>query len=454
MSSKPNTPKGTRDFSSDQIVKRNYILKILVDSFKYFNYSEIQTPSFENLETLTGEYEDDQDGLMFKIISSGEKIKRADIDSLKKGELIKFSNSISDKALRYDLTVPLARYVSQNLNNINFPFKRYQTQLVWRAERPQRGRYREFLQCDVDIVGESSYLQVIESIQLCDMVFDKLGFKNLKLRINDRRILESLAKTTGIENFLEFVITIDKLDKIGLEEVIKLLKDKGAKEDAIDNLKDLFSLSESPKKKIEKIIDGFDSNLFDELSNIISALSKIKLKVLEIDFDLSLARGINYYTGIVLEVSSPENLPIGSIAGGGRYDNLIQQVGKNINLSGFGLSFGFDRIYLILEELNLFPDSIDNQKTFLFVNFDNNISEEILDSITNLRYQGIICELYPSDVKIKKQLDYANKKNFDYVVLIGEDEMKNDSFVLKNMSSGEQNSYKINTIEDQIKKLI
>ena len=454
MSSKPNTPKGTRDFSSEQIVKRNYILKILVDSFKYFNYSEIQTPSFENLETLIGEYEDDQDGLMFKIISSGEKIKRADIDSLNKGELIKFSNSISDKALRYDLTVPLARYVSQNLNNINFPFKRYQTQLVWRAERPQRGRYREFLQCDVDIVGESSYLQVIESIQLCDMVFDKLGFKNLKLRINDRRILESLAKTTGIENFLEFVITIDKLDKIGLEEVIKLLKDKGAKQDAIDNLKDLFSLSESPKKKIEKIIDRFDSNLFDELSNIISALSKIKLKVLEIDFDLSLARGINYYTGIVLEVSSPENLPIGSIAGGGRYDNLIQQVGKNINLSGFGLSFGFDRIYLILEELNLFPDSIDNQKTFLFVNFDNNISEEILDSITNLRYQGIICELYPSNVKIKKQLDYANKKNFDYVVLIGEDEMKNDSFVLKNMSSGEQNSYKINTIEDQIKKLI
>ena len=454
MSSKPNTPKGTRDFSSDQIVKRNYILKILVDSFKYFNYSEIQTPSFENLETLIGEYEDDQDGLMFKIISSGEKIKRADIDSLNKGELIKFSNSISDKALRYDLTVPLARYVSQNLNNINFPFKRYQTQLVWRAERPQRGRYREFLQCDIDIVGESSYLQVIESIQLCDMVFDKLGFKNLKLRINDRRILESLAKTTGIENFLEFVITIDKLDKIGLEEVIKLLKDKGAKEDAIDNLKDLFSLSESPKKKIEKIIDRFDSNLFDELSNIISALSKIKLKVLEIDFDLSLARGINYYTGIVLEVSSPDNLPIGSIAGGGRYDNLIQQVGKNINLSGFGLSFGFDRIYLILEELNLFPDSIDNQKTFLFVNFDNNISEEILDSITNLRYQGIICELYPSNVKIKKQLDYANKKNFDYVVLIGEDEMKNDSFVLKNMSSGEQNSYKINTIEDQIKKLI
>ena len=454
MSSKSNTPKGTRDFSSDQIVKRNYILKILVDSFKYFNYSEIQTPSFENLETLTGEYEDDQDGLMFKIISSGEKIKRADIDSLNKGELIKFSNSISDKALRYDLTVPLARYVSQNLNNINFPFKRYQTQLVWRAERPQRGRYREFLQCDVDIVGQSSYLQVIESIQLCDMVFDKLGFKNLKLRINDRRILESLAKTTGIENFLEFVITIDKLDKIGLEEVIKLLKDKGAKEDAIDNLKDLFSLSESPKKKIEKIIDRFDSNLFDELSNIISALSKIKLKVLEIDFDLSLARGINYYTGIVLEVSSPENLPIGSVAGGGRYDNLIQQVGKNINLSGFGLSFGFDRIYLILQELNLFPDTIDDQKTFLFINFDNNISEEILNSITNLRYQGIICELYPSNIKIKKQLDYANKKNFDYVVLIGEDEMNNDSFVLKNMSSGEQNSYKMNTIEDEIKKLI
>ena len=454
MSSKPNTPKGTRDFSSDQIVKRNYILKILVDSFKYFNYSEIQTPSFENLETLIGEYEDDQDGQMFKIISSGEKIKRADIDSLNKGELIKFSNSISDKALRYDLTVPLARYVSQNLNNINFPFKRYQTQLVWRAERPQRGRYREFLQCDVDVVGDSSYLQVVESIQLCDMVFDKLGFKNLKLRINDRRILESLSKTAGLENFVEFAIIIDKLDKIGLDEVIKLLKDKGANDDSINNIENLFSLSESPKDKIQKVIGSFESNLFDELSSIISALSKIKLNVLEIDFDLSLARGINYYTGIVLEVSSPENSPIGSIAGGGRYDNLIQQVGKNIDLSGFGLSFGFDRIYLILEELNLFPNNINNQKTFLFLNFDNNISEQILNSMSNLRYQGIICELYPSNVKIKKQLDYANKKNFDFVILIGEAEVKNDSFILKNMSSGEQNSYKIDTLEDQIKKLI
>ena len=244
------------------------------------------------------------------------------------------------------------------------------------------------------------------------------------------------------------------LDKIGLDEVIKLLKDKGANDDSINDIKDLFSLSESPKDKIQKVIGSFESNLFDELSSIISALSKIKLNVLEIDFDLSLARGINYYTGIVLEVSSPENSSIGSIAGGGRYDNLIQQVGKNIDLSGFGLSFGFDRIYLILEELNLFPNNINNQKTFLFLNFDNNISEQILNSMSNLRYQGIICELYPSNVKIKKQLDYANKKNFDFVILIGEEEVKNDSFILKNMSSGEQNSYKIDTLEDQIKKLI
>ena len=286
------------------------------------------------------------------------------------------------------------------------------------------------------------------------MVFDKLGFKNLKLRINDRRILESLSKTAGLENFVEFAIIIDKLDKIGLDEVIKLLKDKGANDDSINNIKNLFSLSESPKDKIQKVIGSFEPNLFDELSSIISALSKIKLNVLEIDFDLSLARGINYYTGIVLEVSSPENSSIGSIAGGGRYDNLIQQVGKNIDLSGFGLSFGFDRIYLILEELNLFPNNINNQKTFLFLNFDNNISEQILNSMYNLRYQGIICELYPSNVKIKKQLDYANKKNFDFVILIGEEEVKNDSFILKNMSSGEQNSHKIDTLEDQIKKLI
>ena len=453
MSSKPNTPKGTRDFSSDQIVKRNYILKILLDSFKSFNYSEIQTPSFETLTTLTGKYGDYEDNLMFKIISSGEKIKKADIDALNKEELNKFSNSISDKALRYDLTVPLARYVSQNFNNLNFPFKRYQTQLVWRAERPQKGRYREFLQCDADIIGESSYLQVVESILLCDMIFDKLSFKNLKLRINDRRILEDVAKKIGVENFNDFAIIIDKIDKIGLEEVIGQLKENGLKEDSINILKDFFSLTESPQRKIEKIKNSIDSNSFDELSNIISSLSKTKLKVLEIDFDLSLARGLSYYTGIILEVSSPESFSIGSIAGGGRYDNLIQ-VGNNNNLSGFGLSFGFDRIYLILEELNLFPDTINNDKTFLFINFENNISEEILNSITNLRYEGIICELYPKNVKIKKQLDYANKKNFDFVVLIGKDEIKNKSFVLKNMISGDQMSYKIDTIEEEIKKLI
>ena len=452
MSSKPNTPKGTRDFSSDQIVKRNYILKILVDSFKCFNYSEIQTPSFETLNTLTGKYGDDQDNLMFKIISSGEKVKKANIDALKKEELNKFSNSISDKALRYDLTVPLARYVSQNLNNLNFPFKRYQTQLVWRAERPQKGRYREFLQCDADIIGESSYLQVVESILLCDLIFDKLGFKNLKLRINDRRILEDVAKKISVENFSDFAIIIDKIDKIGLDEVITQLKGKGLKEDSISILKDFFSLTESTERKIEKIKNNIDSNSFDELLNIISAISKTKLKVLEIDFDLSLARGLSYYTGIILEVSSPESFSIGSIAGGGRYDNLIQ-VGNN-NLSGFGLSFGFDRIYMILEELNLFPDAINNEKTFLFINFDNKISEEILNYINNLRYEGIICELYPKSVKIKKQLDYANKKNFDFVVLIGEDEIKNNSFVLKNMSSGDQVSYNIDTIEEEIKKLI
>ncbi len=453
MSSKPNTPKGTRDFSSDQIVKRNYILKILLDSFKSFNYAEIQTPSFETLTTLTGKYGDYEDNLMFKIISSGEKIKKADIDALNKEELNKFSNSISDKALRYDLTVPLARYVSQNFNNLNFPFKRYQTQLVWRAERPQKGRYREFLQCDADVIGESSYLQVVESILLCDMIFDKLSFKNLKLRINDRRILEDVAKKIGVENFNDFAVIIDKIDKIGLEEVIRQLKENGLKEDSINILKDFFSLTGSPQRKIEKIKNSIDSNSFDELSNIISSLSKTKLKVLEIDFDLSLARGLSYYTGIILEVSSPESFSIGSIAGGGRYDNLIQ-VGNNNNLSGFGLSFGFDRIYLILEELNLFPDTINNNKTFLFINFENDISEEILNSITNLRYEGIICELYPKNVKIKKQLDYANKKNFDFVVLIGENEIKNKSFVLKNMISGDQMSYNIDTIEEEIKKLI
>ena len=453
MNKKPGIPKGTRDFDSIQLYKRNYIIDVIKDNFLKFGFNPIETPSFEKSSTLLGKYGDEGDRLIFKILKSGDFLKNLDNQDLVASNKGKIASKISDKALRYDLTVPLARYVSQNLNNLNFPFKRYQTQLVWRAERPQKGRYREFLQCDADIIGESSYLQVVESILLCDMIFDKLSFKNLKLRINDRRILEDVAKKIGVENFNDFAIIIDKIDKIGLEEVIGQLKENGLKEDSINILKDFFSLTESPQRKIEKIKNSIDSNSFDELSNIISSLSKTKLKVLEIDFDLSLARGLSYYTGIIIEVSSPKSFSIGSIAGGGRYDNLIK-VGNNNNLSGFGLSFGFDRIYLILEELNLFPDTINNDKTFLFINFENNISEEILNSITNLRYEGIICELYPKNVKIKKQLDYANKKNFDFVVLIGEDEIKNDSFVLKNMSSGDQVSYNIDTIEEEIKKLI
>ena len=267
MTTKASTPKGMRDFSPSVMFRRNYIFSVVKSAFEKYGFSPIETPAMENSETLTGKYGDEGDRLIFKVLNSGDFLSKANCDANSTSKDL--TKQISDKALRYDLTVPLARYVSQNFNNLNFPFKRYQTQLVWRAERPQKGRYREFLQCDADIIGESSYLQVVESILLCDMIFDKLSFKNLKLRINDRRILEDVAKKIGVENFNDFAIIIDKIDKIGLEEVIGQLKENGLKEDSINILKDFFSLTESPQRKIEKIKNSIDSNSFDELSNII-----------------------------------------------------------------------------------------------------------------------------------------------------------------------------------------
>ena len=457
MSQKLNTPKGTRDFSSLELKKRNYLLKVLRDSFKSFNFQEIQTPSFENLSTLTDKYGDEEDSLMFKILSSGEKVKKADISSLNDGKLSKFANSISDKALRYDLTVPLSRFVQQNLNEITLPFKRFQTQLVWRADRPQKGRYREFLQCDVDIIGEKNFLNEVECIKVYDHVFENLGLPKLVLRINNREILEGISKIMNLESLYEISSTLDKSDKIGIDGVVDELSKKGMKTESIDKLIFFLNIKGSNKSKIDLVRKEFNSknipsNAIDSIEEIINTCNQFKLNNIEIEFDLSLARGLGYYTGTIVEVSSPKDFSLGSIGGGGRYDDLVQK--NNPKLSGFGISFGFDRIFLILEELDLFPNLLDSSKSFLFLNFGTDKISNFIDSVNQLRKDGIVCEIYPVDVKIKKQLDYANKKGIDFVVIIGDDELRKDIFKVKDMSKGEELTFaQIDSLAEKIKEI-
>ena len=457
MSQKLNTPKGTRDFSSLELKKRNYLLKVLRDSFKSFNFQEIQTPSFENLSTLTDKYGDEEDSLIFKILSSGEKVKKADINSLNDGKLSKFANSISDKALRYDLTVPLSRFVQQNLNEITLPFKRFQTQLVWRADRPQKGRYREFLQCDVDIIGEKNFLNEVECIKVYDYVFENLGLPKLVLRINNREILEGISKIMKINSLSEISSTLDKSDKIGIDGVVDELAKKGIDNESIDKLMFFLNIDGSNENKIDIVRKEFNnenisSNSIDLIEKIINTCDQFKLNNIEIEFDLSLARGLGYYTGTILEVSSPQNFNIGSVGGGGRYDDLVQK--NNPKLSGFGISFGFDRIFLILEALNLFPNLLDSSKSFLFLNFGTDKILNFIDSVNKLRKDDIVCEIYPDDVKIKKQLDYANKKGIDFVVIIGDDELKKDIFKVKDMSKGEESTYtEIDSLAQKIKDI-
>ena len=457
MSQKLNTPKGTRDFSSLELKKRNYLLKVLRDSFRSFNFQEIQTPSFENLSTLTDKYGDEEDSLMFKILSSGEKVKKADINSLNDGKLSKFANSISDKALRYDLTVPLSRFVQQHLNEITLPFKRFQTQLDWRADRPQKGRYREFLQCDVDIIGEKNFLNEVECIKVYDHVFENLGLPKLVLRINNREILEGISKIMNLESLSEISSTLDKSDKIGIDGVVDELSKKGIKTESIDKLIFFLNIKGSNKSKIDLVKKEFNSknipsHSIDLIEKIINTCNQFKLKNIEIEFDLSLARGLGYYTGTIVEVSSPKDFSLGSIGGGGRYDNLVQK--NNPKLSGFGISFGFDRIFLILEELNLFPNLLDSSKSFLFLNFGTEKILNFIDPVNQLRKDGIVCEIYPSDVKIKKQLDYANKKGIDFVVIIGDDELNKDIFKVKDMSKGEELTFtQIDSLAEKIKEI-
>ena len=453
MAIKPATSKGTRDFSSKEIARRNYIKTVLQQAFEHFSFQPIETPSFERLETLMGQYGDEGDRLIFKILNSGDKIKNADLDAFQMKAFQKFSKSLSEKALRYDLTVPFARYVAQHQNDLTFPFRRYQIQPVWRADRPQHGRFQEFYQCDADIVGDRSLWQEVEMLLLYDTVFDALGLKGITLKLNHRKILAGIARLIGAESqLIDFTVALDKLDKIGREGVVAELTNKGFSPEALTKLSPLFELQGNPTEKILALDTLFHDNTIgqeglQELRFIIQQLEKHQFKSVVLDLDLTLARGLHYYTGMIVEVTPPASVKMGSIGGGGRYDDLTSTFGLK-NMSGIGVSFGFERIYLVLEALDLFPKNIYKSTEVLFVNFGTIDAVSSFEAVMKLRNHGISCELYPSDSKLKKQLNYANQKNIPLVVLMGSEEIERQEFVIKDMNSGEQKTHKITELID------
>ena len=390
-----------------------------------------------------GKYGDEGDRLIFKILNSGDYLSKADESAYNEKDSNKLTNSISEKALRYDLTVPFARYVVQHQNDITFPFKRYQIQPVWRADRPQKGRFREFYQCDADVVGSTSLLQEIEFVQLYDDVFNKLGLKGVTIKINNRKILSGIAEVIGAKDkLIDFTVALDKLDKIGEEKVKEEMLGKGISQEGIDKLQPLFSLKgtfDSQIESLKEILSTSKEGLkgIEELAFINSAIENVGLKTANLQLDVTLARGLNYYTGAIFEVSPPETVHVGSIGGGGRYDDLTGIFGLN-DVSGVGISFGLDRIYLVLEELNLFPETVASSVEMLFINFGETEALYSLKAISKLREVGVNTEIYPDAAKMKKQMNYANKRDIPFVVLVGEEEMKGNSYTLKNMKSGEQ----------------
>lgn len=456
MAQKPSIPKGTRDFSPSEVAKRNYIFSTIRAEFEKFGFQPIETPSFENSETLMGKYGEEGDRLIFKILNSGDYLKKADLKALESKDSSKLTSSISEKALRYDLTVPFARYVVQHQNEIDFPFKRYQMQPVWRADRPQKGRFREFYQCDADVVGSNSLWQEVELIQLYDGVFSKLKIEGATIKINNRKILSGFAEVIGEkERLIDFTVALDKLDKIGEEGVLNEMQAKGISEDAIKVITPILSLKGTFNDKInvlKQILSNSDEGKkgIMELQFIEKVISQIPLKTAKLDLDVTLARGLNYYTGAILEVSAPAEVQIGSIGGGGRYDDLTGIFGLK-NMSGVGVSFGLDRIYLVMEELQLFPDAVTQHTKVLFVNFGEEEGLYALKAVNQLRETNIVAELYPEEAKLAKQMTYANKRNIPYVVMAGDEERKNNLYTLKDMKTGTQEKYDIVQIINKIK---
>ena len=441
---KPSIPKGTRDFSSAELAKRNYIFETVKEAFQLYGFEPIETPSFENSSTLMGKYGEEGDRLIFKILNSGDYLRKVDDTLYQQKDANKMTAKISEKALRYDLTVPFARYVVQHQNEIAFPFKRYQIQPVWRADRPQKGRFREFFQCDADVVGSDSLWQEVEFVQLYDDVFTRLGLKNTVIKINNRKILSGIAEIIGAKDkLIDFTVALDKLDKIGVEGVLKEMRAKEIAEAALTKLMPLFSLSGSNKEQLASLTELLSESEegikgIEELTFVIDQVDALGLKSSALMLDLTLARGLNYYTGAIFEVQA-NGVQMGSIGGGGRYDDLTGIFGLK-DISGVGISFGLDRIYLVMEELELFANTPNLGPEVLFINFGEQKPEYVMKAMKLLRSEGLRTEMYPSSAKLKKQMNYANNKKIPFVVLVGEQEIEQGNFKLKNMKTGEQSS--------------
>jgi len=442
---KPSIPKGTRDFTPQQVVQRNYLKSILTDCFQRFGFQPIETPSFEKRETLMGKYGEEGDRLIFKILNSGEKVKKADLAALEKNDLKQFSNSLSEKALRYDLTVPFARFVAQHQNELVFPFRRFQIQNVWRADRPQHGRFQEFTQCDADIVGEKSLYQEVEMLQLYDTVFTKLGLTGATLKINNRKILAGIAALLDAsDRLVPFTVSLDKLDKIGREGVEKELLGKGFDPEALARLAPLFELEGTADEKLNTLASLLETSEVGQegIAEIQFILTQLKSNPLAaaVDLNVTLARGLDYYTGLIVEVAAPEGVKMGSIGGGGRYDDLTSSFGLK-DKSGIGISFGFDRIGLVLEELDLYPNTVHSPTQLLVSQFEPAANPWSLQLIHQLREAGMAAEFYPTTAKFKKQLSYANQKQIPWVVICAIQEFEQREFVLKNMTTGEESRH-------------
>ena len=443
MAQKPSIPKGTRDFSPQEVAKRNYIFNTIRSQFEIFGFQPIETPSFENSDTLMGKYGEEGDRLIFKILNSGDYLSKVNEDLYNSKDSNKITSSISEKALRYDLTVPFARYVVQHQNDIDFPFKRYQIQPVWRADRPQKGRFREFFQCDADVVGSNSLWQEVEFVQLYDAVFSALNLEGVTIKINNRKILSGIAEVIGAQDkLIDFTVALDKLDKIGEEKVKDEMRSKGISEDGITKLQPLFTLKGDFGNQIAElktILNASEEGKkgIEELEFINKGIATLGLQTATLQLDVTLARGLNYYTGAIFEVAAPEGVKMGSIGGGGRYDDLTGIFGLK-DMSGVGISFGLDRIALVLEDLGLFPETITNTVKVLFINFGEAESMASMKAIKQLREHGVSAELFPDKKKTIKQFNYANKRQIPFVVLLGESEMASNTFTLKNMNTGDQ----------------
>ena len=453
MAQKPSIPKGTRDFSPIEMARRNYIFDTIKRAFRLFGYQQIETPAMENLSTLMGKYGEEGDKLLFKILNSGDFMKGVNEKDLDERNLVRLTNEMCEKGLRYDLTVPFARFVVQYRGQLQMPFKRYQIQPVWRADRPQKGRYREFYQCDADVVGSDSLWNEIELLSMIDMVFKKLKVR-VAIKINNRKILTGIAEIIGeADKIVDITVAIDKIDKIGIENVNEELRSKGLTEDAIERLRPLLEMKGSNSEKIstlKTLLASSETGLkgVDELQFVTEQFDALGHDC-DLDVDISLARGLNYYTGTIIEVKALD-VQIGSITGGGRYDNLTGVFGMP-GLSGVGISFGADRIYDVLNQLELYPANVTQSVKVLFVNFGEKEAAEAMKIVTQLRKEGISAELYPDAAKMKKQMCYADSEKIPFVAILGENEIADGTINLKDMTAGTQEKLSFTELAERLK---